>query len=891
MPLAPGSKLSFYEVLAPLGAGAMGEVYRARDSKLGREVAIKVLPEHFATDAERLKRFEREATTLASLNHPNVAQIFGVDQVGDTCFLVLELVPGESLEERLKRGPLPLEEALDVCKQIAEGLEAAHEAGVIHRDLKPANVRLTPDGKVKVLDFGLAKPVSEHNKGSSTDSVLSTEAGRLLGTPTYMAPEQARGKAIDKRVDIWAFGCVLYECLTAKRAFVGETLTDVLGAVLHAQADLDALPSSTPRRVRELLESCFVKDPRRRLRDIGMARLELERAATEPRTAPAAVEARRATRKSPVVLLSAALVAGAIAFAAWTLRPPSDATERARPVVRATLALPKGLKLPMADRSIAVSPDGTRVVASLLKQEGASPPSLYLRDLSRLEFYALSGTEEAMYPFWSPDGRSIAFFAGRELRCIELADGIIRVICKAPAGRGGTWGTQGTIVFAPSAVGGLSIVSESGGEASPITEPAEPDESHRVPQMLPDGRRFLFYVMNKPKPGVYAFDPASKQSRRVVESVTEAVFVEPSALVFARDENLMVQPFDLDRLELTGSPKPIAAGVQWDSRRVALNMGLSSRGALVYQPVARAGTYRLAWMDRKGERTPLAIEPLAVGTATLSADGRRAAVNIVGNRGESLVAGLDLERGIQTSIGDPKARFYYGALISSDGQRVFTADAGGPGQTLLSFPFGGGAPTQLAKGEPKFEYGLGSLTPDGRSMLLTKSPQRDKVGDLIVLDLEGDHVPRSFMTTTEAEWYPSISPSGELVAYVVSNEEDLGGLLKLVSFPTPSAPVQVISSRVALSFGWLSASELYWADLSRKLWSATVASKGGQLDLGPPKVLFDGRPLDKGIVLLTYDLPRERFLVAIEESPREETQLILVSDWRPDAAPAQSARK
>ncbi|MFN0244111.1 MAG: protein kinase domain-containing protein [Planctomycetota bacterium] len=881
MTLQSGTHLSQFEILGPLGAGAMGEVYRARDTKLGREVAIKVLPEHFADEPERLKRFEREAKTLASLNHPNVAQIFGVDQVDDTCFLVLELVPGESLDERLKRGPLPLDEALDVCKQIAEGLEAAHEAGVIHRDLKPANVRLTPDGKVKVLDFGLAKPASEGNKGSSTDSVLSTEAGRLLGTPTYMAPEQARGKSIDKRVDIWAFGCVLYECLTAKRAFVGETLTDVLGAVLHTQADLSALPASTPRRVRALLESCFVKDPRRRLRDIGQARMELEPALSEPHEGTASHLAHRPVWRSTAVLVSAALLAVAVAITALDLSLWKATPEAVRPVVRATLALPKGLYLSMGDRWIAVSPDGTQVVVSVGAKDGTSPPSLHVRHLSRLEYRALSGTEDAVYPFWSPDGQSIAFFAGRKLKRIDLADGIVRVLCDAPAPRGGTWGTQGTIVFAPSAAGGLSIVDDSGGAARPITKGATLAESHRVPQMLPDGRRFLYYAMNTASPGVYAFDPASRESRLVVACETEAVFVEPSALVFGRDENLVVQSLDLERLELTGSPRPIAAGIQWDSRRASISMSISARGTLVYQPVARASTYKLAWMDRRGQRTPLQIEPFALGDdVSLSPDGRRAAVEVAGDRGEALLAVLDLERGVRASLGDPKAKFYYGVLWSPVAQQILTSNSNSNSQQLVGFPFGGGAPTPLFESEPEFEYGASSITADGRTLLFTAVPLVDKVGDIWTLDLAPGGVKQRFMSTPEAEWEPLVSPASDMVAYHVSNEEDAGVLLRVVAYPTPSTPVQIAPSRTGPAKGWLSASELYWVDLSRKVWSATVTSAGGQLDVGVPEPMFAGRPLDEGSTIVAYDLPRERFLLAIADREREDPQLILVSDWR-----------
>lgn len=889
MPLSPGSTLSHYSILGPLGAGAMGEVYRARDTKLGREVAIKVLPEHFADEPERLKRFEREAKTLASLNHANVAQIFGVDQVGDTCFLVLELVPGESLEARLKRGPLPLDEALDVCRQIAEGLEAAHDAGVIHRDLKPANVVLTPEGRVKILDFGLAKPANEGHSGSSTDSVLSTEAGRLLGTPTYMAPEQARGKAIDKRVDVWAFGCVLYECLTAKRAFAGETLTDVLGAVLHSQADLSALPPSTPRRVRELVEGCFAKDPRRRLRDIGQARLEIERASSEPGGAPeAAVAGQRPVWRSSAVLVSAALLAVAISIAALQLGPSKGSPSSGLPVARATLALPKGKALLAGDRSVAVSPDGTHVVATLSSSDASPESALYLRELSRLEFRALPGTEGATYPFWSPDGKSIAFFSGRDLKRLDLADGIVRVLCPAPAGRGGAWSSRGTIVFAPSAVGGLSIVDESGGIAAPITQPASPSESHRVPQMLPDGERFLYYVQSSAREGVYAFDPASKEQRRIFGSETEAVYVEPSSLVFARDENLVVQPFDLERLELTGSPKPIAAGVHWDANRAALGMGISARGTLVYQSVVRPTTYRLAWMDLAGARTPIPVAPLALAQVSLSADGRRAVVNLLGSRGESLVAALDLERGIKSSIGDPDGKRYFGSIVSHDGQRVLTTDANQGDQRFVIFPFGGGAPTQVLSGEPGFEQSPGSITPDGRTLLFSRRPLRDKIDDLMTLDLDGREPPRVYMATPESEAMPLISPLGDVVGYVATSEGQPAAVLKVVAYPTPSTPVQVSSTPIQASteeeiavFGWLSGRELYWQDASRKVWSATIASKDGQIDVGAPKSLFDGLAWSKDLWIFAYDIPRERFLVAVEDSVREDAQLILVSDWRP----------
>ncbi|MFT5434231.1 MAG: serine/threonine protein kinase, partial [Myxococcota bacterium] len=395
MALITGQSLSFYEILGPLGAGAMGEVYQARDSRLDRDVAIKVLPEHFAEDEERLQRFEREAKSIAALNHPNVAQIYSVDQIEDTCFLVLELVPGETLEDRIARGALPIDEAVDICRQIAEGLEAAHDAGVIHRDLKPANVRITPDGKVKVLDFGLAKPMdSGSERGSSKDSVLATEEGRLLGTPIYMAPEQARGKPIDRRVDVWAFGCVMYECLTGKRAFDGDTMPDVLAAVVRETADFTRLPASTPAHVRALVERCLEKDSRQRLRDVGEARISLESSGPQSGE-PALSSPARGPLRGPLGWALGALAGGFAVFG--TLRTGS--LEVPEPVVVS------GLTFSGSDSAPSPSPDG-RLIAFQSERDGRV--RIWLKQLDTGSEQVLSEGPDRS-PRFAPDGNSVLF--------------------------------------------------------------------------------------------------------------------------------------------------------------------------------------------------------------------------------------------------------------------------------------------------------------------------------------------------------------------------------------------------------------------------------------------------------------------------------------------------
>ena len=883
-----------------LGRGGMGEVYLARDTRLDRQVAIKALPAHLAQDPDRLARFQREAKVLASLNHPGIGAIYGLEETNGHQYLILEFVEGETLADRLAKGPIPVDESLSLARQIAEALEVAHEKGVIHRDLKPGNVMVTPEGVVKVLDFGLARTAegapSSTNAAALSDSPTVTSPARfahsptipgvIMGTAGYMSPEQARGKPVDKRSDIFSFGCVLYEMLTGTMPFRGETVADSIGATLHKETDLNMLPPGTPRRVRELLTNCLAKDRKNRLRDIGDARIEFERADVEPRDPAQAPAVLTPWWRSVGVLATVSLVSMAVVATTVLRRPLRASSTIEQRVLRAALTLPKGMTLLEGLRAVAVSPDGTRALLSLIAKDGSSPPSLFLRDLSRLEFRPLAGTEGASQPFWSPEGTSIAFFAGGKLKRLDLADGIVRVLCDAPAGRGGSWGRKGTIVFAPSAGGGLSIVSDAGGTPTPITTAATPAESHRVPHMLPDGERFLYVVNNSAAPGVYAYDPSAKESKLIMAgpNPTETMIVEPGMLVFARDENLMVQPFDVQRLELTGSARPIAADVQYEKRRAYINAGVTPRGPMIYQVVNPLTRYTLAWMDRKGERTPLPAEPVAIrsGLASLSRDARRAVIEISGSRGESYVAIIDLDRGIRVPIGDPKASFNYGGLWAPGEQSVIISADMSPGiQSLVSIPTSGGPGVPVIKGEQGFEYAATTFSPDGKSMLFVQTSVIDKLPDIMRSDLGKDQPATRFMQTPEGEWCPRISPAGDVVAYTVAGEEDTSTVLKVVTYPTPSAPVQVSTTPVVLASGlWIGPAELAWVDLSRRAWSTTITAKDGRLDVGMAKPMFGGTPLDMRTTVLEYDITHERFLIAVEAEPRDEPQLIMVSDWR-----------
>ena len=597
MSLTPGQSLSFYEVLGPLGAGGMGEVYLARDTRLDREVAIKVLPDEMAADEERLRRFEREAKTLASLNHPNVGGIHGIDQDGGTSFLAMELVPGEDLEERLQRGPLPLDEALDVCRQIAEGLEAAHEAGIVHRDLKPANVRITPEGVVKILDFGLAKPMGPNAAKSGTtsaqpDSALMTSEGMILGTPTYMSPEQARGKPVDRRTDIWAFGCVLFECLTGKRAFKGDAFGDLIVAILEREPDLGALPNTTPSHVHELIARCLVKEPRERLRDIGEARLSLAK-----RDEPDLAGPRRRGSQRIALWLAVGIAAGAL----LAFFVPDSSTKRN--ATSTSVHIPEDRFIRSGSSAVmAFSPDG-RTLAWVGGTQGA----LFVRSLDSFEIRSLPATENAVSPFFSPDSQRLGFWKEGALMSIALSGGTPAKIADVPTKpvhfRGASWGDDGTIVFSPGIGGGLFRVAAAGGEVEALTsiEPGSEVRTHRFPQVLPGSEVVLFTRDDKRTPDFHDDATIIARSLGTGEEVTVVVGAGQARfaagqVVFVRDAELHALAFDPETLAVSGTPRKIVSGVECQTMNGWANFDLALDGTLAYQPgLDRANSKQIAW--------------------------------------------------------------------------------------------------------------------------------------------------------------------------------------------------------------------------------------------------------------------------------------------------------
>jgi serine/threonine-protein kinase len=784
-----GTKLAHYEITAHLGSGGMGDVYQATDSKLGRSVAVKLLPESFAHDADRVARFEREARVLASLNHPNIAAIYGLENINEKNFLVMELVPGETLADRISRDPLTIEEASPIAKQITEALEAAHEKGIIHRDLKPANIKVTTDGKVKVLDFGLAKAYQQDPANSSLSnsptvaSMAATSAGVIFGTAAYMSPEQAAGKPVDRRADIWSFGVVLYEMLTGKRLFEAETISHTLADVLRRPIEFDGLPSNTPRPIRSLLRRCLDRNVQNRLRDIGEARIALENLT---KSAHGEEAERLATHSGYgwarftwllVVALAVALSATSVGW--W---------RSTRPVDRALILLSVNLgEDAVIDwRTIPIlSPDGTRIVFSI---RGSNSPvrQLATRTLDQPKATIMAGTENVSDAFFSPDGQWIGFFADGKLKKMAVQGGAPIVLCDAPDSRGGSWGDDGNIIFSPQLDSILMTVSSAGGTPKPASKVEKQNFIQRWPQVLPGGKAAILTASDNP----FSWDDAeiavlsfeTKEIKVVQHGGYFGRYI-PSRyggghIVYVHESTLFAIPFDPGRLETSGTPVPLLTDVAGNSVDGNGQFDASMNGSLVYIAGKSAVnvSYPISWMDNSGKTSPLLARPGAYGAPRFSPDGKRLAFTAVGSKGSDVWV-YDWERDTPTQLTFTGLGNLEMAWAPDSRHIVFGSRAAGTAALWWIRSDGSGEPQKLLEDK---NTGVGvrpqSFTPDGRVLAYddnTKSGTGVEIWTL-PLDLKDiDHPkpgkPEPLLTTAGRQVDAAFSPDGKWIAYS-SNE-------------------------------------------------------------------------------------------------------------------------
>ena len=888
-----GTKLAHYQITAHLGSGGMGDVYQATDGKLGRSVAIKLLPEAFARDAERAARFEREARVLASLNHPNIAAIHGLEESEGRKFLVMELVPGETLAERIRRGPIPIDEALGIAKQMAEALEAAHdsEKAIIHRDLKPANVKITPEGKVKVLDFGLAKayePASAHPdlSNSPTLSMAMTNAGVILGTAAYMSPEQAKGRPVDRRTDIFAFGAVLYEMLTGRPAFEGDDLTEILGRVVTADPDWNRLPEKTPRAIQKLLRRALKKDPRQRLADIRDARLDIEDALNEPAVAAPVTLPARGSRLAWIVAAAALLVAVVLTIPALRyLRetPPTDAPETRVEIVTPATADPI---------SFALSPDGRQIVF-VASGDGAS--RLWLRSLATTTAQPLAGTEGAVYPFWSPDSRSVGFTAEGRLKRLDIGGGAPQTLATVTTSRSGAWNADGVILFSPSNASPLFRVPASGGEAVAVTT-LDRQTSHRFPSFLPDGRQFLFYAQGTQETaGIYLGSLDSAETRRLAAADAAGVYL-PSRmggmagwLLWVRAGTLVAQRLDLGQKTLTGDPVTLADPVAVDAGTFASAVSVSASGLVAYRE-GGASRRQLTWFDRSGKALGAlgAPDENGLNNPSVSPDGRRVAVfrTVQGNTDIWLLDGTR------------SSRFTFDVAIDRnpiwfpDGSRiVFDSNRKGPRDLYQKSSSGAGVEELLVE-SPRNKF-ASDWSAAGR-FILYHSIDPQTTWDLWVQPMEGDRKPWVFLKTRFDERHGQFSPDGRWVAYR-SNESGRNEIyIRPFAAPAassaaagPAAGQWQVSTAGGIHPRWRpDGKELYYIGPNGEMMVAPIAATATALEPGTPVSLFASRIVGGGEDIglgRQYDVTRDgRFLIntVLDDA---SSPITLIQNWKPPA--------
>ena len=860
-----GRQVGTYQIVSHLGTGGMGEVYRARDATLNRDIALKVLPEPVAPDLDRLARFKREAQVLAALNHPNIAAIYGFEESNPSPdpghaavrALVLELVEGPTLADRIAHGPIPVDEALPIARQIAEALEAAHEQGIIHRDLKPANIKVRGDGTVKVLDFGLAKalePAGSSPGAMQAPTITVTGVGVILGTAAYMSPEQARGKAVDKRADIWAFGCVVYEMLTGQRAFGGEDVAVTLAGVVEREPDFDALSPSVPARVRQVLRVCLRKELKQRASDIRDVRLALE-GAFETTAPPATPSAAPRGRLAWTTALAAVAVLGMVTLAIPAVRYLHEAPPPAPPETRTEIVTPATDQ----PTSFALSPNGRQIV---YVASGDGTSRLWLRSLATTTAQPLPSTEGATAPFWAPDSRAIGFFAGGALKRLDLGGGAPQTLARVVAGQGGAWSAAGVIVVAPSNNTALLRVSATGGAAAIVTTLGPQNQGHLAPHFLPDGRRFLFYVRGSvDTAGIYLGSLVGSAPTRLTAADSAGVYL-PSGpgpaeafrgggwLLWVRAGTLVAQRLDVARAALTGEPVTLADGVADDGlNRSAVSV--AATGLVAYR-IGGGSQRQLTWMDRSGTVGGTVGDPDGndLSAPRVSPDGRRVVVvrRVQGNQDVWLLDGARTRRVTFDAANDNFS------VWSPDGTRiVFSFNRAGRYDLYQKLASGAGVEEQLVVSDQTKTPS--SWSADGRFLLFHSTDPQTST-DLWVMPMVGDRTrPSVFLKTPFREAYGVFSPDGRWVAYM-SNESG-----RVEIYVRPFVPPGAAGTAAGAAGGQWQVStaggihpvwrpdgrELYYLNPAGAMMAAPITVIGATLEPGAPVVLFPTRISGGGV--------------------------------------------
>jgi Tol biopolymer transport system component len=820
----------------------MGEVYRARDTRLNRDVAIKVLPDAFVTDRERVARFEREAQLVAALNHPNIAAIYGLEKSGEIQFLVLELVDGESLAHRIASSPgLSIDEAVAIARQLVDALEAAHEKGIVHRDLKPANIMLTSDHRVKVLDFGLAKfdtgASGSDFSNSPTLSFAATQAGVILGTAAYMSPEQAKGRNADKRSDVWAFGCVLYEMLTGRRAFEGEDLSDTLASVIKSEPDWAALPAGVPVHVRTILKGCLAKDRRVRIPDLAVVRYMLDGIVAAP-APPAETHGRARPGRSLRVWQTAT----ALLVLATVVGIPATYLLRST-----TLAVTRFFVLPpdkhtfaaggRSGTAVVISPDGRRL--AFTARDAAGRNLLWIRAIDSLTAQPLAGTDGAAFPFWSPDSRFIGYFSNSRLLKIDATGGPPQTVCTCN-GRGATWSRDGVIVL-NNGQGPLQRVSSAGGEPSPFTRLVAGQQAHGFPSFLPDGRHVLYYASAtsaQAMAGVYVASLDTGETKRLLDASSGGLYAASAGyLLFVRDGTLLAQSFDAKTLTLSGEPLPVAERVESTVFPGVMAFSVSETGALAYGVGSgTAAGLQMVWVDRQGKAVETVGSEGNYRGLDLAPDGKRIAAHRHDGQGGDVWIS-DLSRGTTPRFTFDPSQENASPIWSPDGRSiVFSAVRNGKWSLYQKPSNGAGTEERLV--ESDVQILPTGWAPDGKSLVYGAIDPKTR-SDVWQLPLSGDHKAVPLLRTPFNESHAQISPDSRWFAYY----SDESGLNEVYVRPFPSgAGKWQISTSGGQFPRWRSDGHelFYMSQVSYgKLMAVDVRSTGATFEAGTPKALFD----------------------------------------------------